>query len=111
MIENDGWSIIHAFWMSGSMGTPSLLTGRPGFVVYPGKGWLGIWMDAWVSDSSTNTASVANAWVNGPYTYQGQDWKQLRSLDRNIDQNQESIFYILHLTWAHPWPQWHHSYS
>ena len=61
------WSIIHDFWMPGSMGTPSLQTGRAGFVIHPGKGWLSVWTDAWVSDSSANTASVANTWVNGPY--------------------------------------------
>jgi len=31
--------------------------------------WLGVWMDARVSDSSANTASVANTWVNCPYNY------------------------------------------
>jgi len=30
------------------------------------KVWLGVWVDAWVSDSSANTASVANTCVNGP---------------------------------------------
>ena len=27
--------------------------------------WLSVWTDAWVSDFSANTASVANTWVNG----------------------------------------------
>jgi len=27
--------------------------------IHPEKGWPGVWMDAWVSDSSANTASVA----------------------------------------------------
>ena len=31
------------------------------------KGWLSVWKNAWVSDSSANTASVANTWVNCPY--------------------------------------------
>ena len=60
------WSIIHVFWMPGSRGTPCLQTGRAGFVIHPGKGWLSVWMDAWVSDCSANTASLANTWVNGP---------------------------------------------
>ena len=50
-------------------GTPSLQTGRAGFVIYPEKGWLGVWMDAWVSDPSANTANAANTRVNGSYTY------------------------------------------
>ena len=55
--------------MSESMGFPGLRlqTGRAGFVIHPEKGWLSVWMDAWVSDPSANTASVANTWVNGPY--------------------------------------------
>jgi len=48
------WSIIHAVWMPGSMGTPGLQTGRAGFVFHPEKGWLDVWTDAWVSDSSAN---------------------------------------------------------
>ena len=61
-------SIIHAFWMPGSMDTPGLQTGRADFVIHPEKGWLSVWADAWASDSSDNAASVANTWVSGPYT-------------------------------------------
>ena len=64
MIE---WIIIHAFWMPGSMGTPGLWTERAGFVLHPEKGWLSVWKDAWASNSSANTASIADAWVNCPY--------------------------------------------
>ena len=46
----------------------------------PSRKKLTYWTDAWVSDSSAYTASVANTWVNGPYTYQVQDWQQLQSL-------------------------------
>ena len=42
--------------------------GRAGFVIHLEKGWLSVWKNAWVSDSSANTASVANTWVSGPYT-------------------------------------------
>ena len=59
--------IIHSFWMLGSVATSSLQTVRTGFVIHPEKGWLGVWMDTWVSNPSANTASVANTWVNGPY--------------------------------------------
>ena len=31
-------SIILAFWMPGSMGTPGLWTGKAGFVIHPEKG-------------------------------------------------------------------------
>ena len=48
-------------------GYPGLQTGRALFDIHPEKGWLSVWMDAWVSDPSANTASVANTWVNGPY--------------------------------------------
>ena len=51
-----------------SMGTPGFQTGRAGFVIHPGKGWLSVWTDAWVSDSSANTTSVATTWVDGTYT-------------------------------------------
>ena len=42
------------------MGTPGLQTAGVGFVIHAEKGWLGVWTDAWVSDSSANTAGVAN---------------------------------------------------
>ena len=50
--------------MPGSMGTPGLETERAGFVPHPEKGWLSVWKDAWASDSSANTASIANVWVH-----------------------------------------------
>ena len=55
------WSIIHALWVPRSMVT------RGRFVIPPEKGWPGVWTDAWVSDSSANSANVANTWVNHPY--------------------------------------------
>jgi len=30
---------------------------------------FGFWLDTWLSDSSANTASVANTWVNGLHNY------------------------------------------
>ena len=59
---------IHGFWMAGSVGISGLQTGRAGFVIHLEKGWPGVWTDAWVSDCLVNTASVANTWVNAPYT-------------------------------------------
>ena len=62
MIE---WSIIHAFWMPGSM-VRSLH--RESWLCHPSREGLAQCLkDAWVSDSSANTASVANVWVNCPY--------------------------------------------
>jgi len=45
--------------MPGSLSTPGLYTGRAGFVIHPEKGWLRVWKDAWVSDSSANTAKCS----------------------------------------------------
>ena len=57
------WSIIHAFWMLGSKDTCGLQTVPAiGFVIHSEKGWLGVWMDAWVSNPSADTASIANTW-------------------------------------------------
>ena len=56
------WCIIHAFLMLGSMDASSLQTVRTGFVIHPEKVCLSVWMDAWVSNPSANTASVANTW-------------------------------------------------
>ena len=57
------WSIIHAFWMLGCMDISGLQTVRTGFVIHP-EVWLSVWMDAWVSNPSANTTSVANTWYN-----------------------------------------------
>ena len=53
-------------WIYNTMGIPGLQTAGAGFVIHLEKGCLGVWMDAWVSDSSANTASVANTQVKGP---------------------------------------------
>ena len=63
------WGIIHAFWMPWSMGSPSGFRqgGLPSHL--DREGLTQCLNRCLVSDSSANIASVANAWVNGPYSY------------------------------------------
>jgi len=44
--------------MLGSKDTSGLQTVRTGFVIHSEKGWLGVWMDAWVSNPSANTSAA-----------------------------------------------------
>jgi len=55
------WSFIRAFWVYGYPRSSD----RESWPCHPEKGWLSVW----VSDTSVNTASVANTWVNCPYVH------------------------------------------
>ena len=59
------WVIIHAFWMPGSIYAYPRSLDREDWICHPSR--EGLTRYSWASDSSANTASVANTWVNCPY--------------------------------------------